>query len=106
MVFFIAIRFIPELYLHYHRIKLAQTARGATFGGSVLQRVRRVVPLLIPVVAASLRRSGSVADCLELRAWGAAQRRSFYQPFSFGITDVLLIVAILLLIVAVAIVSR
>ena len=40
LILFIAIRFIPVLYEEFKTIKNAQILRGASFGGSLYNRIR------------------------------------------------------------------
>ncbi len=79
MALWVAIRFIPEIFAQYHQIEFAQKARGATFGGGLVSRVRSVVPLLIPVTASAIRKSDVLGDALTVRGWGVCKRRSFYN---------------------------
>ncbi len=78
LAFFVSVRFIPEIFQQYRQIKLAQTARGADFGGGVLTRTRRMIPLLVPVTVATLRRSAVLSDCLLVRSWGVTTKRTYY----------------------------
>jgi energy-coupling factor transport system permease protein len=78
LAFFVSVRFIPETFQQYRQIKLAQMARGADFGGGVLARTRKMIPLLVPVTVATLRRSAALSECLLVRSWGVTSGRSYY----------------------------
>lgn len=57
MMMTIALRFIPTLIEETDRIIKAQTARGADFdSGSLLQRARNMLPILIPLFISAFRR--------------------------------------------------
>ncbi len=98
LILFIAIRFIPEIFRQYHQIKMAQKARGALFGGGIVARTRRTVPLLVPVTVAAIRRSVILSDCLTVRGWGVARQRTYHgrqvlcgRDYLFGVVLLLLV---------------
>ena len=62
MMMSIALRFIPILLEEMDRIMKAQQARGADFeSGNLIQRAKGLVPLLVPLFIAAIRRAN---DCL------------------------------------------
>ena len=61
----IALRFIPTLMEETDKIIMAQKARGAAFDcGKFTERVKAVVPILIPLFASSFRRAEELALAL------------------------------------------
>lgn len=98
---FLGIRFIPEIFRQYHQIRLAQQARGAKIVGGLINRTRRIIPLLVPVTAAALRRSGTLGDCLLIRGWGASERRTYFGRSRLGAVDVVLLLFLAILVVVV-----
>lgn len=104
LAFFVSVRFIPETFQKYRQIKLAQTARGADFGGGLLSRTRKMIPLLVPVTVATLRRSATLSDCLLVRSWGVVGKRTYYgwgrlkgRDYLFALA-VIVVIAILLIV--------
>jgi energy-coupling factor transport system permease protein len=83
MVIQVALRFIPLLAQSAERIAKAQASRGAEWGtkqGNVVQQVRRAIPLIIPLILTSLRRSESMALAMDARAYGVQDvRTSIHQ---------------------------
>jgi len=70
--FVTAVRFIPVVMLDAFQIMDAQKSRGLELEkGSLLTRVRNMVPILIPLVVNSVIRSGELAEAMESRAYGA-----------------------------------
>jgi len=70
--FVTAVRFIPVVMLDAFQIMDAQKSRGLELEkGSVLVRVRNLIPILIPLVVNSVIRSGELAEAMESRAYGA-----------------------------------
>ena len=58
----IALRFIPILLEEMDRIMKAQQARGADFeSGNLIQRAKGLVPLLVPLFIAAIRRANDLA---------------------------------------------
>ena len=71
-----AIRFIPILARDFSAVVEAQTARGVELDGNLLQRVRLLLPLCVPLLVSSVRRIESAALSAELRGFHLrAQRR-------------------------------
>ena len=97
LAFFVSVRFIPATFQQYRQIKLAQIARGADFRGGLIARTRKMIPLLVPVTVASLRRSAVLSDCLLVRSWGVAGKRTYYGWGKLKTWDYLFAVAIIAL---------
>ena len=68
MMMTIALRFIPTLIEETDRIIKAQTARGADFdSGSLLQRAKNMLPILVPLFISAFRRADELAIAMEAR---------------------------------------
>ena len=77
----IAIRFVPVLAEEIERLAKAQAARGADFGqgaGGVVTRVRRLLPLMVPLILISLRRAEDLALAMESRGYVGGKGRSHF----------------------------
>jgi len=73
----IAVRSVPLLAQEAERIAKAQASRGGDLrgGGNVLQRTRRVLPLIVPLFLAALQRAERLALAMEARGYmGGAGR--------------------------------
>jgi energy-coupling factor transport system permease protein len=79
--FVTAVRFIPVLMLDAMSIMDAQKSRGLELEkGGIVSRVRKMIPVLIPLVVNSVVRSGELAEAMESRAYGAVPRpTSLYE---------------------------
>ena len=63
-----SLRFVPTLMDDTTRIMNAQKARGVDFDeGSIVQKVKALIPILIPLFATSLKRADSLAIAMEAR---------------------------------------
>lgn len=70
-----AMRFVPTLAEEAERIKIAQMARGANFGvGSLRQRAKATVSLMLPVILGSFRRADDLATAMEARGYHRGPR--------------------------------
>ncbi|MBR6694246.1 MAG: energy-coupling factor transporter transmembrane protein EcfT [Clostridia bacterium] len=81
MMITIALRFIPTLIEETDKIMSAQKARGADMdSGSLLHRVKALIPILIPLLISSVRRAYDLADAMECRCYtGGAGRKRMKQ---------------------------
>ena len=81
MMITIALRFIPTLIEETDKIMSAQKARGADLeSGSFIERIKALVPILIPLFISSVRRALDLADAMECRCYtGGAGRRRMKQ---------------------------
>jgi energy-coupling factor transport system permease protein len=78
----VTMRFIPLLAQSMERIAKAQAARGADWGsgrGGLFTRVRRVIPLIVPMFLVSLRRAELMALAMDARGYGRAGRTSMIE---------------------------
>jgi len=72
-----AIRFVPVLAEEAQTIMDAQKSRGLELEkGNFINRIRNYVPILIPLIVSSIRRSLELAEAMESRAWGAITKRT------------------------------
>jgi energy-coupling factor transport system permease protein len=84
----IALRFIPTLAEEADRIMRAQQARGASFAtGSLMARVRSLVPVLVPLFVASFRRADELATAMEARGYRGGEGRTRMQELAFAARD-------------------
>ncbi len=78
MMMSIVLRFIPALSEETEKIMTAQKARGADFtSGSLIQRAKALIPVLIPLFVSAFRRSDELATAMECRCYhgGAGRTR-------------------------------
>ncbi|WP_048149334.1 energy-coupling factor transporter transmembrane component T family protein [Palaeococcus ferrophilus] len=73
----IALRYIPTLYILATNIMDAQKARGLELEkGNFLQRARKTVPILVPLIVSSIKTAHELAIALESRGFGAGKKRT------------------------------
>lgn len=77
MMMTIALRFIPTLMDETDKIMKAQMARGADFeSGSLINRAKSLVPLLVPLFISSFRRAEELAMAMEARGYRGGEGRT------------------------------
>ena len=77
MMMCIALRFIPTLIEETDKIMSAQKARGADFEtGSIIQRAKALVPILVPLFISAFRRADELATAMECRCYQGGEGRT------------------------------
>ena len=77
MIMSIALRFIPTLIEETDKIMSAQKARGADFdGGSLIQKAKALIPLLVPLFISAFRRADELAVAMECRCYHGGEGRT------------------------------
>ena len=77
MMMSIALRFIPTLIEETEKIISAQKARGAEFDtGSIINRAKNLVSILIPLFISSFRRADELATAMECRCYCGGEGRT------------------------------
>lgn len=77
MMMSIALRFIPTLIEETDKIINAQKARGADFeSGKLMQRIRALLPILIPLFVSAFRRAEELALAMDCRCYRGGEGRT------------------------------
>ncbi len=88
MVMSIALRFIPILLDETDKIMKAQMARGADFeSGNLMQKVKNMVPLLVPLFISAFRRANDLALAMEARCYHGEEGRTQMKPLVYKMRD-------------------
>ena len=106
MMMSIALRFIPTLVEETDKIMKAQAARGANFDtGNLIEKVRALVPLLVPLFLSAFQRADELAIAMEARCYHGGTNRTRLKALQYTRKD--LAAGILCVcMVAAAIISR
>ena len=90
LIMSIALRFIPILTDETARIMNAQKARGADFeSGGLFQRVKAILPILIPLLISAFRRADELGDAMDARCYSGSKVRTKYKKLTCGWRDVI-----------------
>ncbi|MEQ2528989.1 energy-coupling factor transporter transmembrane protein EcfT [Bacillaceae bacterium CLA-AA-H227] len=88
----ISLRFIPTLMEETDKIMKAQTARGVEFsGGPIKDRVKAIIPLLIPLFIGSFKRAEELATAMEARGYRGGEGRTKYRQLRWGFVDTVML---------------
>ncbi|MCY8232422.1 energy-coupling factor transporter transmembrane component T family protein [Priestia endophytica] len=89
----ISLRFIPTLMDETDKILKAQTARGVDFSsGPIKDRLKAVVPLLIPLFISAFKRAEELATAMEARGYQGGEGRTKYRQLSWGSIDTMALI--------------
>lgn len=84
----ISLRFIPTLMDETGKILKAQMARGSDIGsGPIKERVKAVVPLLIPLFVSAFKRAEDLATAMEVRGYRGGEGRTRYRQLDWRFLD-------------------
>lgn len=95
----ISLRFIPTLMDETDKILKAQLARGSDIStGSIKQRVRAVIPLLVPLFVSAFKRAEDLAVAMEVRGYRGGEGRTRYRQLKWHWRDTLIMVLFVVLV--------
>ena len=107
MMMSIALRFIPTLIEETDKIMSAQRARGADFEtGSLIQRAKALIPLLVPLFISSFRRADELAVAMECRCYRGGEGRTRLRQLKYRNIDRVALVFFVVLAVGVGLLGR
>jgi energy-coupling factor transport system permease protein len=90
MMMTIALRFIPTLIDETQKIMNAQKARGAKLDtGRFSERIRALIPILIPLFISAFRRADELAMAMECRCYHGGEGRTRLKVLHFGRDDLI-----------------
>lgn len=88
MMMCIALRFIPTLIEETDKIMAAQKARGADFeSGKMMERVKALVPILVPLFISAFRRADELATAMECRCYQGGEGRTKMKMLHYKVRD-------------------
>lgn len=89
MMMTIALRFIPTLVEETDKIMSAQKARGADMeSGGLIQRIKALLPVLVPLFVSSFRRAYELATAMECRCYQGGEGRTRMKQLHMAARDV------------------
>ena len=90
MMMTLALRFIPTLIEEIERITNAQKARGADFeSGKFMQRVKAMIPVLIPLFVSAFRRAYDLSFAMSCRCYHGGEGRTRMKQMKLHAADFL-----------------
>ena len=102
MMMCIALRFIPTLIEETDKIMSAQRSRGADFeSGKLMERVRALIPILVPLFIGAFRRADELATAMECRCYHGGEGRTKMKLLRYKRRDYLAFLAGFILLAAI-----
>lgn len=93
--FSLALRFIPVMAEEAQRIIDAQRSRGLELEfKNPFKRIRNLIPIFIPLIVLSIKRSIEIAEALEARGFNPSRKRTSIIKLKMGRTDYLALLLI------------
>ncbi len=84
----LSFRLVPLFFSTASTIAQAQKARGLDMeSGGIIRRIRKYIPLLIPVFIYGIRNVDLLAMAVESKGFGATRERSYYLEFRMQFKD-------------------
>lgn len=88
LILSIALRFVPTLMQETEKIMNAQRARGMDFNsGTLIERMKKVVPLLIPLFISAIDRADQLAIAMTARGYRGGDHRTKLRQLTWGTKD-------------------
>ncbi len=107
MMMSIALRFIPTLIEETDKIMSAQRARGADFdSGSLVQKARALIPLLVPLFISAFRRADELATAMECRCYHGGEGRTRMNQLHYRPSDLAFMLGALALAVLIGVLGH
>ncbi|MBB6455155.1 energy-coupling factor transport system permease protein [Salirhabdus euzebyi] len=84
----ISLRFIPTLMQETEKISKAQASRGVDFRtGKMKERIKAVVPLLVPLFVSAFKRAEELAMAMEARGYNGGEGRTKFRELKLQRVD-------------------
>ena len=84
----LAFRLVPTFAATTSTVIQAQKSRGLDLeSGWILSRIKKHVPLLIPIVIYAIRNADLLAMALESKSFGLRKKRTYYKEFKVTAAD-------------------
>ena len=88
MMLSLTLRFIPTLSVETSKIMKAQASRGIDFSeGNLLQKIKQITTLLVPMFALSIAKAEDLANAMEVRGYVVGAKRTSINLLRFRVLD-------------------
>ncbi len=94
MMLSISLRFIPILIEEAERIRKAQFSRGCQISGGFINKIKSIVPIIVPLFLSAFRRANDLALAMDSRCYGRIKERTSYYILRFRRADVIAFIVV------------
>lgn len=106
MMMTIALRFIPTLIEETQKIMNAQKARGADLeNGKLIERIKALIPILIPLLISAVRRAYELAEAMECRCYNGGEGRCRMKQLKYKFDDVVTFIIVFVVCLSVLLIN-
>lgn len=103
----ISLRFIPTLMQETDKISKAQASRGVDFRtGTIKERVKAIIPLLVPLFVSAFKRAEELAMAMEARGYQGGEGRTKLRELTYRMHDFMMFVLFVLIVIGLFIVRN
>ncbi|MRG88047.1 energy-coupling factor transporter transmembrane component T family protein [Salinibacillus xinjiangensis] len=96
----ISLRFIPTLMQETDKISKAQASRGVDFRtGPIKERIKAVVPLLVPLFVSAFKRAEELAMAMEARGYNGGEGRTKFRELKLKKADLFVLIFFILVLI-------
>ena len=96
----ISLRFIPTLMDETDKIMKAQMARGSDLSaGPLKDRLKAIVPLLVPLFVSAFKRAEDLATAMEVRGYRGGEGRTRYRQLKWDLGDTFALLSLVVMVV-------
>src|SRR5699024_1654537 len=89
----ISLRFIPTLMQETDKISKAQASRGVDFRtGKFKERIKAIIPLLVPLFVSAFKRAEELAMAMEARGYKGGEGRTKLRALTYAMRDYIMFV--------------
>ena len=103
----ISLRFIPTLMQETDKISKAQAARGVDYRtGPIKDRIKAIVPLLVPLFVSAFKRAEELAMAMEARGYQGGEGRTKLRELQYKAKDMMSFLIFTLVVISLFIVRQ
>lgn len=95
----LALRFIPSITNQSERIIKAISVRGVDFNKNIIEKVKNISILLVPIFTLSIKKADYISDIMNIRLYNYSENRTNYRMNEWQIKDTIVLIISILLIV-------
>ncbi|HFI0683120.1 TPA: energy-coupling factor transporter transmembrane protein EcfT [Streptococcus suis] len=97
----IALRYVPTLIDEAQKIMNAQRSRGVEFDeGSFVDRMKAIVPILVPLFVSAFNRAEEMATAMEARGYRGGEGRTKFRQLQYQKADAWVVLVFILITLA------
>src|SRR5699024_5905541 len=97
----ISLRFTPTLMQETDKISKAQASRGVDFRtGKIKDRIKAIIPLLVPLFVNAFKRAEELAMAMEARGYKGGEGRTKLRALTYAMRDYIMFVVFIAVVAA------